>query len=372
MAQQSSDHGLWKFLSKYTSGVDVRDVHRVLGKDATRAYDILTREHTTGQEPAKDVEKWWYRARMLFLGMSTKLTPARRILFIVCLVSAVLGLVNVSFEVDETRFAVLGFSPLLMAAVVGLVFLLILELADRVLVRDELEVARQLQRDLLPSLPPAIGGYTFCFSYRTANTIGGDYYDFIPLPDGRLALVVGDASGHGIAAGLLMAIANATLQLAIDLDPDPAAVADLMNRALYRTSGSRAFMTIFYAVLDPHSGMLDYVSIGHPYPLLRRVSGEIEELGSGCLPLGVRESITPKPQTTELRDGDLLVMYTDGIPETLNEAGEAFGFERVREVVADGGPPVSVHDRMITTLERFAGGAPLLDDCSLVAIGRVG
>ena len=302
--------------------------------------------------------------------MSAKLTPARRILFVASLVAAGVGLINVDVDVGENVFRVVGFSPMLMAAIAGLVLLLILELGDRVLVRDELEVARQLQRDLLPSLPPPVAGYTFSFSYRTANTIGGDYYDFIPLPDGRLALVIGDASGHGIAAGLLMAIANAALQLAIDLDPDPEAVANLMNKTLYRTGGSRAFMTIFYSVLDPKSGMLDYVSIGHPYPLLRRASGEIEELGSGCLPLGVRESISCRPQTTDLRDGDLLVMYTDGIPETVAESGDDFGFDRLREVVADGGPPVSVHDRMITTVERFAGDSPTLDDRSLVVVGR--
>ena len=93
-------------------------------------------------------------------------------------------------------------------------FLLALELVDRVLVRDELEVARQLQRDLLPSERPDCPGYRIAHSYRTANEIGGDYYDFLPLPDGRLALVIGDASGHGMAAGLLMAIANAALKLA--------------------------------------------------------------------------------------------------------------------------------------------------------------
>jgi len=185
-----------------------------------------------------------------------------------------------------------------------------------------------------------------------------------------MVLIVGDASGHGIAAGLLMAIANATLQLAIDLDPDPVAVVELLNRALYRTGGARAFMTMFYGVLDPHSGMLDCVSVGHPFPLLRRATGEIEELGVGCLPLGVRGSITPRPQTTQLFDGDLLVMYTDGIPEALDEAGESFGFDRLREVVADGGPPVSVHDRVITSLEHFAGDRPPLDDCSLVVVGR--
>jgi serine phosphatase RsbU (regulator of sigma subunit) len=285
-------------------------------------------------------------------------------------VSAILGFQGLRFEVAARSIAIGGGSPLLLAAFCGLVFLLVLELADRVLVRDELEVARQLQRELLPAEPPAIDGYSFAFSYRTANTIGGDYYDFLPVGSSTAAIVVADASGHGIAAGLLMAIANATLKLAVDLNPDPEAVADLMNRVLYRTGGSRSFMTMFYGLLDRATGRLEYVSVGHPYPLLRRASGDLEELGVGCLPLGVRSSITPRPGATTLYPGDLLIMYTDGIPEALDEQENAFGFERLSSLVALGGGAASVHDRAFAALDRFTEGAIQLDDRSLVVIGR--
>jgi hypothetical protein len=359
------------FLRDYTSGVDVRTVHRVLGRDASQAYRVLTREHADEPEPAGRLGKLWHRTRIIFLGLSYKLSPPRRVLFLASLVLAAAGLYL--FAIDET-IQLIGFvNPysLLVVAVVGLVFVLALELADRVVVRDELEIARQLQRDLLPALPPPVEGYTFRFSYRTANTIGGDFYDFLPLADGRLVLVVGDASGHGIAAGLLMAIASAALNLAIDLDPNPAAVVDLMNRALYRTGGSRAFMTMFYGVLDPADGGLEFVSVGHPFPILRRADGEIHELGTGSLPLGVRQEIAPRPGVTRIQPGDLLVLYTDGIPETIDESGGSFGFDRIRRQILIGGTPEEVHDRLLAELESFAGRVPMHDDRSLVVVGRV-
>lgn len=370
MPRRHRDHSLKDFIQGYTAGMDVRQAHRLLGRDAGRAYRILTREHSDRTEPKGTIRLLWHRTRLLFLGLSYKLSPPRRILFAVCVLFAIVGLKDVRFEVADRSLTFAGGSPFLLAALTGFVFLLVLELADRVLVRDELEVARELQRELLPSVPPAVDGFSFAFSYRTANTIGGDYYDFLPVGSRKVAIVIADASGHGIAAGLLMAIANATLKLAIDLDPAPTAVADLMNRVLYRTGGPRAFMTMFYAVLDPLSGELEYVSVGHPYPLLRRASGGLDELGVGCLPLGIRSSIAPRQEATTITTGDLLVMYSDGVPETINDEGATFGFDRIRALVAPGGSAAAVHDRTVAALESFSRGSVQLDDRSLVVIGR--
>ena len=351
-----------------TDGLDVRDAPGTFRRDAIKAYGVLGREQLLTPEPAGFLGRWWFRTRVVFVGLSSKLSPPRRLLFIVCVALAVYGVV----DLPGSGVGILAGSTPLALAVVGLVLLLALELADRVLVRDELEVARQLQRELLPSRAPALEGYSFAFSYRTANTIGGDYYDFLPAGDGRLALVVGDASGHGIAAGLVMAIANAALRMAIDLDPSPAAVMGLVNRALYRCGGPQAFMTCFYGLLDPESGRLDYACAGHPYPLLRRADGEVVELGSGALPLGLRPAATPAKGSESVRPGDLLLMYTDGVPETLDREENAYGFDTLRIEAAAGGDARVVHDRITSSLERFAGGAPLVDDRSLVVITRTG
>ena len=282
-----------------------------------------------------------------------------------------LGLFKVN-AVVETEKVSIDISPLyFLFSVASLAFLLALELVDRVLVRDELEVARQLQRDLLPSAVPEIPGYDVAHSYRTANEIGGDYYDFLDLPDGRVALVIGDASGHGMAAGLLMAIANAALKLAVEVDPTPERVATLLNRVLFRTGDKRAFMTLFYGVLEPATGSLSFVCVGHPFPLLRRRSGEVSELGTGGLPLGIRETLDITRYEVSLERGDLLLLYSDGLPEAVNAAGDAFGYDAMRAQLRQPGDVRQVHDRFLRALDAHVAGETLKDDVTLVVVARM-
>jgi hypothetical protein len=349
---------------------DAARVPGELGREAQRAWGVLTREHAADPAPRRFLPRLWHWGRLFYLGVSAKLAPARRLLFVLCLVATGLGL-QANFQVGGR--GVLSFpSPLLLLAFAGLVLLLMLELADRVTVRDELEVARELQRDLLPGSAPDLPGWGFAFSSRTANTIGGDYLDFLPVPDGRLAVVIGDASGHGIAAGLLMAVANTALRLAQDHDPGPAAVAATVNRALVRVGDRRAFMSLFYGLLDPVSGRLEYVCAGHPFPCLRRVDGAVEELGRGGLPLGMRTEVEPALGEVTIGPGDLLALYTDGVPEELSPAGEAFGFDRVRTLVAQGGSAQTLHERLVDEMERHRGDERAHDDRSLVVVERLG
>ena len=356
----------------YSAGVGFRELPQLWKRDWKRAYSILTRDHAEEEEPKGFFRRWWYRTKTLFLELSYKLSPPRRLLFAICLVLAVIGLDSDSVEPDPgDSVTVMNHPVLLLASVVGLVFLLILELADRIVVRDELEVARQLQTDLMPHEPPQVTGYDFSFSYRSANTIGGDYYDFVPLDDGRLAIAIGDASGHGIAAGLLMAIAHATMRLAVATDPAPLPVAGMFHRALLETGGARAFLTLFYGLLEPQSGHLDYVCAGHPFPLLRRNSGEIVRLGQGAFPLGLRKELSLEQAATELGPGDVLMLYTDGIPEALGATGEAFGYPRLETILAPGGTAAGIHGRTIAELGRFEGDRAPHDDRSLVVVERI-
>ncbi|MDH3404304.1 MAG: PP2C family protein-serine/threonine phosphatase [Acidobacteriota bacterium] len=360
------------FLRDYTAGADADQFRRLFDRDVADAYEILARDRDD-EEPAEGFARLLYRAKVLFLGLSYKLAPARRVIFALSLILALLGLVDddpVQLSGDQLSIS-LDFSPLFfLASIAGLILVLTMELVDRIRVRDELEIARQLQRDLLPDRVPEVAGYSVAHSYRTANTIGGDYYDLLPTPDGRIAVVVGDASGHGIAAGLLMAIANATLKTALDLDPRPPAVIALLNRALYRTGDRRAFMTFFYGLLDPASGELDYACAGHPFPLLRRAGGGVEELGVGQLPLGMRPELDVGADRTRLHDGDLLMLFSDGLPEAVGRNGEAFGFERLRRLLADVGSPQTIHDRVLMAFDQHRGGEPLTDDVTLLVLTR--
>jgi sigma-B regulation protein RsbU (phosphoserine phosphatase) len=359
-----------EFYERFTEGLTTGELKRLFQRDAAQAYRVLTREQDLTREPTGRIRRFFFRAKVVFLGLSYKLTPARRVLFAVSIIAALMGLLRFRAVVRGAEISV-GFSAIwFLASVAGLTFLLALELVDRVLVRDELEVARQLQRDLLPSAAPEVPGYRIAHSYRTANEIGGDYYDFIPLPDGRFVVVVGDASGHGMAAGLLMAIANAALKLAVEVDPDPARVATLLNRVLWRTGDRRAFMTLFYGLLTPATGRLEYVCAGHPFPLLRHPTGDLEELGRGGLPLGIRETVElPRAEVT-LASGDLLVLYSDGLPESVNAAGDAFGFERLRSLLRSEAEPQAIHDRLVRALVAHLAGEPLTDDVSIVVVSR--
>lgn len=362
------------FLSQYTEGLNVRDLRRLFDQDAAHAYKVLTRDQDEAEEPKDAARRFFHRAKIVFLGISYKLGPARRMLFVLCLAFAILGLISpptFEFYSDQASLE-LDFSPFwFLLSIGGLLWLLIVELVDRVRVRDELEVARKLQSDLLPDTSPEVPGYSFAHSYRTANEVGGDYYDFQTLPDGRLAILMGDASGHGIAAGLLMAISNATLKTALDVDPEPKAVAALLNAALYRTGDRRAFMTLFYGLLDPLSGELSFVCAGHPYPFLRKAGGEIQELGTGTLPLGLRRSLDLQAQSAVLENGDLLVLFTDGLPESVNGPdGDAFGFQKIKQLLATVGSPERVHDRILLAFDEHIGHEPLTDDLTLVVISK--
>ncbi|MGE5235189.1 MAG: PP2C family protein-serine/threonine phosphatase [Acidobacteriota bacterium] len=361
---------LGRGVQDYTDGFRSQDVRRLFGEDARHAYRVLTRDRTGEPEPNNRVRRFLHRTKVVFLGMSYKLAPARRLLFAASIVMAVLGLIQVRAMAAGAEVNI-GSSPVwFLGSVAGLTFLLALELVDRILVRDELEVARQLQRDLLPSVAPPVPGYAFAQSYRTANEIGGDYYDFIPLPDGRLVIVAGDASGHGMAAGLVMAIANAAIKLAVDIDPTPDRVASLVNRALCRTGDRRAFMSLFCALLDPDTGSIRYVCAGHPFPLLRDPSGAISELGRGAFPLGIRDPLPLTMESTVLEPGGTLLIYSDGLPEATGPAGAAFGFDRVQALLAPGGAPGEIHDRLLQALDHHRCDAPLGDDVSLVVVGR--
>jgi len=355
-----------RFVRSYTEGMRESDFGRLFERDAVRAFDVVTREHDRAKEPEDDFWRFLHRVRIFFLGLSFKLSPPRRLLFAICIALAFIGLLSIDFE----NFVTVRNAVIFLLSIAGLVLLLVLELADRIVVRDELEVARELQRELLPRQAPDMPGFEFAFSYRTANTIGGDYYDFIALDDGRLVVVMGDASGHGIAAGLLMAIANSALKLGFDADPDPAAAAGLVNRALCRTGGRRSFMTLFCGVLEPDSGHLSFVCAGHPFPFLRQADGSITELGTGALPLGIRVDHELELHEAIIAPGNTLLLYTDGVVETLDAAGESFGFDRLEKGLAPGGSSEAIHDRVLRELDRFRGDEPVHDDRSLVVINR--
>lgn len=374
MAHRDNHIQRWRTaLKEYTGGVSRGELQRLFDRDAAEAYRVLTRDHPdTG--PGDDVDRFFHRARLLFLGISSKLSPVRRILFAASLLIFTFGLVQPGIDVSgqwrNWTFQIETAPAWMVVGFVGLLFLFMLELVDRVRVRDEIEIARQLQADLLPHTAPTVPGLRFAHSWRTANEVGGDSYDFRLMADGRLACMVGDASGHGIAAGLVMATAHATLHTAQDIDPSCEHVHARLNRAILRTGDRRTFMSLFYGLLDPATGELDFVLAGHPYPYLRRADGRVEELGTGSFPLGLRPDLPLPCHKVTLDPGDTLLLYSDGLVEALSTAGDAFGFERLQALLRDSGSPQSLHDRILTAFDQHTTGEALNDDLTLLLIAR--
>lgn len=357
------------FVRDFTEGLEGRDVQRMFERDATRAIRTLSgsRDVSRGQHDLA-----WYlgAAKDFFVGLAMKLSPPRRLLFAASLLSPLLGLIDLDATFGPTAVFV-DFAPFwFFVGLGGMTLLLALELADRLRVRDEIEVARELQRQLLPKEGPALAGWRVAHAYGTANAIGGDYYDFIPLPDGRLVLAVGDASGHGMGAGLLMAIGKTSLETALEIDPRPEAVLGVLNRVLCRTGGRRAFFTLCYAILDPRSGDLYLASAGHPFPLLRRAAtGVVEELGRGSFPLGLKTDVRYTAERVRLEPGDVLVLYSDGIPEAVGASG-TFGFDRLAGLVRRDGDPDVLHRNILRALDHHLGDHEPNDDFTLVIVGR--
>jgi sigma-B regulation protein RsbU (phosphoserine phosphatase) len=354
------------------AGVEPRGLGRALDRDARRAFRVLVgeRPQLSGRGKEGDLHEILERVRLLFLGIVRRLTPPRRAVFVASFLALAIGMFG-DWSISRQGFSFDGSPFLLALAFSGVTFLLVVELVERVLVRDELQVARQLQRELLPAQPPVLAGYEIAQAWGTANEIGGDYFHFAPLPDGRWAIAVADASGHGMAAGLLMALSDATLRTALDLAADPLTAAESIHRRLIHTGDRRAFLTLFLGVLEPATGNIESVVAGHPFPVLRRADGALEEIGRGGFPLGVREEIRLEREATRLAPGDTLVLYTDGIPEAIDATGGAFGFDRLRDLTVAGGTAVSILERVVREHERHRGEEPLNDDWTLVVIRRL-
>ena len=171
----------------------------------------------------------------------------------------------------------------------------------------------------------------------------------------------------------LLAPTRAGEPTAVDLEPEPTTVATQLNLALHRAGGSRAFMALFYGLLEPQSGRLEFLCAGQPFPLLLRDGGEVEELGEGALPLGMREAIGASPATVTLDPGDCLVLFTDGLAEAVaGPEQEAFGFDRIGDLTALGGGAREIHDRILAAFDQHLDGQPPGDDLTLVVLGRKG
>ena len=238
-------------------------------------------------------------------------------------------------------------------------------------IKAELDVARALQIAILPATFPSKPGCDGAARMIPASTMCGDFYDFIELPDGRIGMVMADVSGHGIPAAFFMAVARTNLRDLAALYTDPGACLAHTNQALCAQNPLDLFVTVFYCVFDPTTGVLRYANGGHNPPYLRRADGSVEALnGAAGLVLGAMPDVEFPDHTVPLRPGDRVVLYTDGVTEACNPADEAYGTERlIAEVQAYGdGRAAAMVERICHSVANFAGSTAQSDDITLIVL----
>ncbi len=348
------------------------------------AREKLTAEdHAEIEGERKRPKRFFKTANAVLFGLSKRLAPARRVLFGAVLLFILLSIQGplVSRHTRETRNGVRRTSEyhfffdngMLLASITLLTLLLAMELVDKINYRDELDLARELQSSLIPKVLPIVPGYELGAYNRIANMVGGDIYDFVLLPDGRLAVLFGDASGHGMTAGLVMAVAHAAFRTQLETDPAPEAMFAALNRILCRTGGPRAFFGGVYLLLSPDGSFTGSIA-GHP-PVLRIAPGGevLERFGKGAYPLGIKAPFQWQTESGRIAPGESLLLHSDGLPEARDSSGAEFGDARVESSVrrAASLPAPGLVEALARDVMGFCGREAPEDDVSIAVIRRL-
>jgi phosphoserine phosphatase RsbU/P len=341
-----SSSRLRDFVNTYTRDLKAEDLQRLFTRDAREAYEFFAR-----QIDEKELQglPWHRRAvvhlRLFFTAFTMKLSPARRIVYAASLMFAAIGFFNLlrlgmtQAQVGNTTVAspTLAMPDGLMSVVFAFALvnlLVLLEVADRLSLKNDLEIAREIQKAMLPPGRFRAPGADVAAFSRPANTVGGDFYEILPLGDGRLVIAVGDVAGKGSPAALLMALLLAMMRTLNDEQLEPAELIARLNVQVCRQAPGSRFITLFYAVYDTKTGSLTYVNAGHTPPLLLRQQGEVERLHEGGIALGLFDQSHYAAGHTLMRPGDLLAIYSDGITEAENPEGRPFDERGLENVLA--------------------------------------
>ena len=376
------------FFETYTKDLKAEDLQRLFTRDAKEAYRFFTRHVDFSEVKGLPRHRRIARsARLVFLAFTMKLSPARRVVYGVSVLAAVVGLINLFRGFDS--FSLTGpfgirflfFIPLptfrggtgsLLVAFLLMNLLVLLEVADRLSLKNDLEIAREIQQAMLPSgLYRAPGVETVGLS-RPANTVGGDFYDILPLPDGRLVVAVGDVAGKGSPAALLMALLLAMMRTLVDEGLEPGPLVTRLNVQVARHAPASRFITLFYGVYTPATGDLMFVNAGHTSPLLVRANGDCERLVAGGIALGMFEGSAYETGAARLEPDELLAVYSDGITEAESPAGRPFdeqGLEGVlRAHLHDAVPDLGA--TVVRSVEAYTGDTRLADDLTILLLRR--
>jgi serine phosphatase RsbU (regulator of sigma subunit) len=355
--------GFWQ---RVTDGLTLQQLWSQFRREAGSSYRHYKLELEAARGPS-NLGQWLRLAGALFWAILLKLSPARRVFLLLALV------VIASDTHGSHHGPVIG--ALMLLGLLGL------ELADRVALKRDLEIAREIQKWLVPQSPPRCPGVDIAFTTRPANTVAGDYYDAFMCPGAaagpaqRLLLVVADVAGKGMPAALLMATFQSSLRTLVQ---EAMGLEDLVTRlnrySCAHSLEGRRFTTALLAELDPQNGALTYVNAGHNHPALRRADGRIERLEAGGLPLGVEAGAHYAAGAVTLARGDLLVIFTDGVVEAVNAREEDYGETRLLDWLrgARESSAAEVLRSLMSSVEGFVGEARREDDITCVVVRYTG
>jgi serine phosphatase RsbU (regulator of sigma subunit) len=239
--------------------------------------------------------------------------------------------------------------------------------------KRDLELADQVQRSFLPTQRLTVPGYVFFDYYQPANHVGGDLYDYVRLPDGRLAIVLADVTGHGLAAAMLTAKVAAETRYYLATVPRPVDVVSRLNASLPSSLGGQRFLTLILLVLDPKTGAMTFVNAGHTCPAVRMPDGQVIEAGKEQtgLPLGVVDDYCYEQVTLTLPPGGMVLLYSDGFSEAANAQQKTFGAAAVAQTIAPIADACRAGAALVERLKEFVGSAPQNDDRCLVCFARL-
>ncbi len=366
-----------QFWQRVSEGLELSQLWAQFEKDARSSYRLYSAGLDNLPAESRRSRRVWQKAKALFWAILEKLTPARRVLLLLALIflffpGGGLSYTNANHHVEVNGLDLRFWGGLLMFVV------LLLELADRVVMKRDLEIAKDIQAWLLPGAPLQIPGYQIAYATRPANTVAGDYYDVILRPgrslsEGRILFVVADVAGKSIPAAMLMATFQASLRtLSSGGEPLAELVAGVNRYSCSNTMGGVRFTTAFFAELDSETGDLAYVNAGHNVPILRKASGALERLEAGGIPVGIFENAAYQVGASRLERGDWLVIFTDGVVEAVNTKDVEYGEPELIRLVdrESGSAPAEMLRSLMAGLDQFVGNTPQHDDITCLLLKR--
>jgi len=334
-------------------------------KDLKEFY--LEDEHIQKLSQMGRLKQWFFTTIWLFKSLFLKLTSVRRLLLIIGL-----ALIFISFSttIGETNLRI--DSNIKIVGGIILLFILMLELKDKLLARDELIAGRSVQQSLMPEASPKIPGWDVWLYSRPANDVGGDLIDYIQLDNNRYGFALGDVSGKGLPAALLMAKLQSTLRALVTEFNSLAELGSKINKIFHRDSMSKSFASLVYLVLTSNSGKISMLNAGHPPPLVFNMDG-VKSTAKGDVALGIVDKSIYRVKDISIRKGDFFIIFSDGVTEAQNDKEEFYGKTNLTNLLTTlvGLSAQEAGIKILESVEHFVNEAPFYDDLSLLILKRL-